>query len=133
VPTCTEWLLLIGVGTLTAIFQLLLTEAYRHEKASFLSPLSYTVIIFATVIGYILFDIVPTLLTIIGGFLIIVGGALTYILDVKPPSLIGRIKRLFRFKLVHSFPSNPPAAIFAAPPSKFKFSAGHTGTIFRLE
>lgn len=86
-PNNAEWYAMIGVGLATVIAQILLTIAYRHGTASYLSPLGYISVIYAATISWIFFDIAPSIPSLIGAVLIILGGTLTYILKKKPESI----------------------------------------------
>lgn len=86
-PTSTEWLELTTIGIATAIGQTLLTIAYRYGTASFLSPLSYSTVIYAGFISHFLFDKPLGLRTLIGTLLIIIGGTATYLLKKRPASI----------------------------------------------
>lgn len=82
-PTPLQLLYLIGIGVATATGQIFLTVAYRYGTASFLSPLSYFMVIFTAIISFFFFGQVPTFNTIIGGILIIMGGTLTLTMGHK--------------------------------------------------
>ncbi len=86
-PTFAQWFFLIGIGLATVIAQMLLTIAYRYGTASYLSPLGYSTVIYAALVSWVVFDIPPTIRSLIGTLLIIVGGTLTYILKKKPESV----------------------------------------------
>jgi len=87
-PSSIEWKLLISIGLLMAFGQLLLTTAYMHGTASFLSPISYSMIIFTGLISWIFFKQIPGYLSFIGTSLIIIGGSISYIIKVKPVKFI---------------------------------------------
>ena len=53
-------------------------RAYSKTKAITLAPVSYTHIIWATFFGYIIFDSLPNLQTLLGGVLIVSSGVYTY-------------------------------------------------------
>lgn len=76
-PTLEQFAWLAGVGILGAIAQLMMTEALRLGDTSEVMPLDFLKLIWAAVIGYLVFSEVPDLFTWIGG-LMIFGGA-TYI------------------------------------------------------
>lgn len=86
-PTHTEWLQVISVGIATVIAQMLLTIAYRYGTASYLSPLGYTTVIYAGISSWLVFGQPPTIRSIIGIILIVLGGTLTFILKKKPESI----------------------------------------------
>lgn len=86
-PKGIEWFLCISIGLATAIGQILLTVAYRYGTASYLSPLSYTSLIYAGLISWLIYDKPPSLRSLTGALLIIVGGTLTYVFKKKPTTL----------------------------------------------
>lgn len=67
---------LIGAGIIGGVAQILLTSSYRHAEAAFLAPFDYASILFALVIGYTIFDEIPTTHTIVGSIVIIGAGVL---------------------------------------------------------
>jgi drug/metabolite transporter (DMT)-like permease len=67
---------LIGAGLIGGVAQILLTASYRHAEAAVLAPFDYASILFALVIGYTIFDEIPTLQTLIGSVVIIGAGGL---------------------------------------------------------
>lgn len=91
-PKPTEWLQAIAIGIATAIGQMLLTVAYRYGTASYLSPLGYTTVIYAGIIGWVFLDQPISLLECLGAALIIGGGTATYVLKKKPESLAETFK-----------------------------------------
>lgn len=81
-PTASQWLLM-GVLSLTGIAaQLLLIQALNYATASTLQPFNYTLLVFATLIGVIIFGEVPDVWTVAGALLVIVGGL--YAIVAKP-------------------------------------------------
>jgi drug/metabolite transporter (DMT)-like permease len=54
----------------------LLTASYREADASLVAPFDYASMLFALVIGYFVFDEVPTLTMLAGAALIITAGIL---------------------------------------------------------
>jgi drug/metabolite transporter (DMT)-like permease len=78
-PSNTEWLLACGIGAATAVGQMLLTIAYRHGTASYLSPLGYAVVIYNGLISYFIFEKEMGWRSVLGTSLIVLGGMLTYV------------------------------------------------------
>ncbi|MFK7974837.1 MAG: DMT family transporter [Halioglobus sp.] len=72
-PDAHSLFLLLLVGIFTQIGQVGLTNAMRSETAGKASAYSYVQVIFAVVLGWLLFSEVPSLWTWIGGGLIILG------------------------------------------------------------
>jgi len=74
IPAGTETVYLILAGVLGGTAQIFLTSAYRFADASVVAPFDYASMLFALVIGYMIFDEVPTGPMIIGAGLVILAG-----------------------------------------------------------
>jgi drug/metabolite transporter (DMT)-like permease len=74
-PTGGEFAVLIGIGVLGGMAHIFLTESYRYASASVVAPFDYTSMIWALVLGYIMFGETPTLM-IVAGSAIIAGAGL---------------------------------------------------------
>lgn len=75
-PFKSTWWALLLVGIFALIGQILITKAYREEKAGLVSAIGYVNIPFSIFIGYWLGDPYPDFWTILGILLIIAGGAI---------------------------------------------------------
>ena len=73
-PTNFEWVLLVGLGGLNAVGQYLVIRAFMLASASMLAPFSYASIVWAVLIGFVVFDSVPNSTTIIGTVILIGAG-----------------------------------------------------------
>lgn len=76
VPTPAEAALLVMCGLLGGLGQILLTSSYRHADASVVAPFDYASILFAIVIGWSVFDEVPTVPVLGGAALVVAAGVL---------------------------------------------------------
>jgi drug/metabolite transporter (DMT)-like permease len=56
--------------------QILLTSSYREADASLVAPFDYASMIFALLIGYVVFDEVPTGTMLLGAGIVIFAGIL---------------------------------------------------------
>jgi len=74
IPGGTEIVLLICAGLLGGMAQIFLTSSYRFADASVIAPFDYASMLFALVIGYVIFDEVPTGQVLFGAALVIVAG-----------------------------------------------------------
>ncbi|MEJ2580315.1 MAG: DMT family transporter [Acidobacteriota bacterium] len=83
-PNGREVWLLLGIGVGAAIGQFGLTMAYRHAPAAGVSIYSYTTIVFSALLGLLIWAEVPDWLSVIGGVLIIAGGALSFAAERRP-------------------------------------------------
>jgi len=68
--------LIIGAGLMGGVAQIMVTSSYRFGTASMLAPFDYSSMIFATLIGWLVFSEIPTPTILIGAALVIAGGVL---------------------------------------------------------
>lgn len=73
-PTPGMALKMFGLGALGMVAHLLLTQALRIASAASLAPFTYLNIVFAGLVGWVLFDQVPDLLAMLGMGIIIASG-----------------------------------------------------------
>ena len=76
VPPWQVALMLVMAGLLGGIGQILLTSSYRFADASLVAPFDYTSMILALLIGYFIFDEVPTGTMLVGAGIVIAAGVL---------------------------------------------------------
>lgn len=76
-PTMSEWLLLVGIGVLSYCSQLLNIHAYGWGEASLLAPLDYMRLLYATILGWIVFETLPGPYTWAGALVIIAAAIYT--------------------------------------------------------
>jgi drug/metabolite transporter (DMT)-like permease len=81
VPTLTQLFYLLATGVTAAFYQLLVTNAYKYAPASKVSLYDYLSIVFSSILGFILWNEVPDILSFIGGLLIISTAFVMYIYD----------------------------------------------------
>jgi drug/metabolite transporter (DMT)-like permease len=75
-PQGMEWIWIILMGIAAAYGQIYMTRAYFYAKAGIVSTVSYSVILFATLFGMMLGDVLPTPMVIAGGILIVLSGVI---------------------------------------------------------
>lgn len=73
-PTPQQWWLLVATGLLMVTAQAFYTNALRIGDASFVLPFSYATLLFAALYDFVLFDVIPVPLSLLGGVIIIVSG-----------------------------------------------------------
>ncbi|WP_409439973.1 DMT family transporter [Psychromonas sp. GE-S-Ul-11] len=66
-------ILLLFVGIFTQVGQVGLTKAMQTEVAGKVSAFSYVQVVFSTILGVLIFNEIPSIWTLIGGILIILG------------------------------------------------------------
>jgi len=70
-PEPTTWLLLMAIGAAASLGQYLAVRAYREGEATLVTPFDYSQILWATVIGVLLFAEIPDGWTLVGAGIII--------------------------------------------------------------
>jgi drug/metabolite transporter (DMT)-like permease len=73
-PTLKEWALLIGLGLVSGIGQILMTDAYRLAPPAVVAPFDYTSMIWALALGYALFGDFPDPVVLAGAAVVIASG-----------------------------------------------------------
>lgn len=74
-PTSIELIAMVAIGVLMSMAQYSNIKAYKHGEASAVQPMEYTRLIFAGLIGILIFQETPSYLTIIGSMVIFAGAA----------------------------------------------------------
>lgn len=72
-PKGIEWLFLLIIGIFTQIAQVLLTKALHEDKASVITPFQYLGAIYASILGFFIFDEKLSLIVYIGIGLTLIG------------------------------------------------------------
>ncbi|SEQ75562.1 Permease of the drug/metabolite transporter (DMT) superfamily [Azotobacter beijerinckii] len=86
-PRLEHALLALGMGSFAMLGHLLLTHAYRHAAPTLLAPFSYAQIVFAGLVGYLLFGNLPDAFAQLGMALICASGlAMAHLQRLAPPA-----------------------------------------------
>ena len=72
-PTPTQGLLIVSLGVYGGVGHFLLIRAFRESPASLLAPLLYSQLVWATLLGWLVFDHFPDLPAIAG--MLVIGAA----------------------------------------------------------
>lgn len=75
-PTPGVALMLVLAGLLGGVGQILMTSSYRYADASLVAPFDYTSMLLALVVGYFIFDEVPTATMMLGAVIVILAGVM---------------------------------------------------------
>lgn len=85
-PDLQGFILLFGAGLLTYFSQMALTEAFRLAPASVVGPFDYAALIWASLLGYLIWGDLPDGYCIAGGALVVLSGLYLIIREVQSPS-----------------------------------------------
>lgn len=89
-PTAKEWILIVGIAAASYCAQRANIFAYKHGEASLLASLDYVRLLFATLLGYILFDQLPALSTWIGAGIIVTAAVFTVLRESRRKQTLTR-------------------------------------------
>jgi drug/metabolite transporter (DMT)-like permease len=67
------------MGVLATGAQLLMTRAYAHAPAAHVGPFSYLTVVFAAIVGWMLWDETPDTLSFVGAMLVCLAGVWTIV------------------------------------------------------
>lgn len=73
-PSIVHWFVFLGTGVLGFLAHLCMIRAFTMAQASLLAPFNYSKLIWATIAGYLVFDDIPGLDTILGSLAIVGSG-----------------------------------------------------------
>jgi drug/metabolite transporter (DMT)-like permease len=73
-PSLEQWLVLVWLGFLGALSHYLMIRAYAIAPASLLAPFDYTTLIWATILGFVMFGDLPDTWTVTGAIIIVASG-----------------------------------------------------------
>ncbi len=76
-PDLRVWLVLALMGVFATVAQLFLTTAYAYAPAASVGPFIYTIVVFAGLLDWGLWNRLPDALSVAGAILICLGGVLT--------------------------------------------------------
>jgi drug/metabolite transporter (DMT)-like permease len=73
-PSPEQWLMLTLAGITGGVGQIFLTEAFRRADVSVVAPFEYTSLILSIIVGYVLFQDVPTVSMLVGSVIVVGAG-----------------------------------------------------------
>ncbi|SLN18539.1 Riboflavin transporter [Roseovarius litorisediminis] len=94
IPSGTELLMLVLAGIFGGSAQIFMTSAYRFADASVIAPFDYASILFALIIGYLIFDEVPTLTVLCGAALVITAGCVVILRERQLGLKRGQVRKV---------------------------------------
>lgn len=86
-PSRLETLLFVSMGVTGGLGHYLFTAAYRHAPASLLAPLNYLQLLWAGLLGWLVFDHVPDPLSLLGMAVVAASGVMIAFKSRQPASV----------------------------------------------
>jgi len=77
-PSLIDLILLSSIGILGGIANLWLSQSYKFSEVSLVSPLKYLALVFAIIFGYLIWDEIPTIKTLMGALLVILSSFIIF-------------------------------------------------------
>ena len=88
VPNVRDLLLLSMIGILGGLANLWLTQSYKYSEVSLVTPLKYLALVFAIIFGYLIWDEIPTIKTLICAFLVIISTLIIFRREIYNKKII---------------------------------------------
>lgn len=73
----TQWLLLVSMAMVASLGEILIIKALEVAETTVVAPIHYTLIVWGTIYGFLVFDDLPDSWTLIGTLIIVVAGIYT--------------------------------------------------------
>ena len=77
-PNLKDLILLSFIGIFGGVANLWLSQSYKFSEVSLVTPLKYLALVFAIIFGYLIWDEIPTIKTLIGATLVIVSSVIIF-------------------------------------------------------
>ena len=77
-PTMKDLIFLSFIGIFGGVANLWLSQSYKFSEVSLVTPLKYLALIFGIIFGYLIWDEIPTIKTLIGATLVIVSSIIIF-------------------------------------------------------
>ena len=77
-PHLKDLILLSFIGIFGGVANLWLSQSYKFSEVSLVTPLKYLALVFAIIFGYLIWDEIPTIKTLVGATLVIVSSIIIF-------------------------------------------------------
>ena len=86
-PSGLQWLLLMALGVIMVTAQSLFIQSMKRGEASFVIPAFYSVLVFAAFYDFVLYGVVPAVMTAAGAALIVCGAVILALRGIRKPAI----------------------------------------------
>jgi drug/metabolite transporter (DMT)-like permease len=87
-PSLYDFILLSLVGLFGGVANLWLSTSYKYSEVSLVTPLKYLSLVFAIIFGYLIWNEIPTLKTLIGSILVILSTMIIFRREIYKKKII---------------------------------------------
>jgi len=77
-PNFQDFILLVLIGVTGGSANLFLTQSYKLSEVSLVAPLKYLALVFAVIFGYLIWNEIPTIKTLIGASLVVLASLIIF-------------------------------------------------------
>ena len=88
IPNLNHLFLLTLIGIFGGVANLWLSQSYKYSEVSLVTPLKYLALVFAIVFGYLIWDEIPSVKTLVGAFLVIISTLIIFRREIYKKKII---------------------------------------------
>lgn len=82
-PSAAQWAALVALGLLMATAQAFFVNAMARADASFVAPFSYSALVFAALYDFVIFDVIPDWVSVLGAGIILAGAVMLALREAR--------------------------------------------------
>ena len=87
-PSLIHLFLLTLIGIFGGVANLWLSQSYKYSEVSLVTPLKYLALVFAIIFGYLIWNEIPTIKTLLGAFLVIISTLIIFRREIYKKKLL---------------------------------------------
>ena len=87
-PDLKDFILLSFIGIFGGVANLWLSQSYKYSEVSLVTPLKYLALLFAILFGYLIWDEIPTIKTLLGALLVIISTLIIFRREIYKKKII---------------------------------------------
>ena len=81
-------MLLSLIGIFGGVANLWLSQSYKYSEVSLVTPLKYLALVFAIIFGYLIWEEIPTIKTLVGSILVIISTLIIFRREIYKKKVI---------------------------------------------
>jgi len=87
-PSLNHLMLLSLIGIFGGVANLWLSLSYKYSEVSLVTPLKYLALVFAIIFGYLIWEEIPTIKTLVGSILVIISTLIIFRREIYKKKVI---------------------------------------------